>query len=297
MVDIAEMVADVQRGMIPAGAYSDPDVFALEVEHLFARAWVFLAHESEIPNPGDYLVRRVVADSFLVTRTCPTTSATSPSTSTSTPARATRGSSCTGGRSRRGPTTSSTSSRRCSSSAVAATSVRPSWWPPHTSLEHFDDEAIGPAFDEIFHANVASQLLSVKAALGPLRAARGSVVLTVSTSGFYAGRGGVLYVASKFAVRGLVLALARELAPAVRVNGVAPGGTLATDLRGPETLDLAGRRLADAPDREADLRARSPLELALSPEDHAGSYVFLASDRSRGMTGTFLHPDGGQAVR
>jgi NAD(P)-dependent dehydrogenase (short-subunit alcohol dehydrogenase family) len=51
-----------------------------------------------------------------------------------------------------------------------------------------------------------------------------TVILTVSTSGFYPGRGGILYVASKFAVRGCVVELAHELAPSVRVNGVAPGG-------------------------------------------------------------------------
>jgi NAD(P)-dependent dehydrogenase (short-subunit alcohol dehydrogenase family) len=106
----------------------------------------------------------------------------------------------------------------------------------------------------------------------------------------------VLYVASKFAVRGLVTALAEELAPSVRVNGVAPGGTLGTDLRGPAALGLAGRPLGDEPDRAAALAARSPLGVALTPEDMAWSYVFLASDRSRGITGTAVHPDGGAAM-
>ena len=79
-----------------------------------------------------------------------------------------------------------------------------------------------------------------------LRRTGGSVVLTVSTSGFYPGRGGVLYVASKFAVRGCVIALAHELAPEVRVNGVAPGGTLGTELTGPASLDLDGQVLGAA---------------------------------------------------
>ncbi len=122
-------------------------------------------------------------------------------------------------------------------------------------------------------------------------------MLTCSTSGFYPGRGGVLYVASKFAVRGLVVALAHELAPDVRVNGVAPGGTVGTDLRGPAALGLDDESLGDRPGREAELRARTPLQVALTPADHAESYVFLASDRSRGITGTFLHPDGGIGVK
>ncbi|MEP6658896.1 MAG: 3-(cis-5,6-dihydroxycyclohexa-1,3-dien-1-yl)propanoate dehydrogenase [Acidimicrobiales bacterium] len=153
------------------------------------------------------------------------------------------------------------------------------------------------AFDEIFRANVASQILSVKAALPALQASRGSIVLTVSTSGFYPGRGGVLYVATKFAVRGLVIALAHDLAPDVRVNGVAPGGTLGTDLRGLASLGLESERLDSDPNREADLRARTPLHVALTPKDHAWSYVFLASRRSQGITGTFVHSDGGRGVR
>ncbi|MQA64183.1 MAG: SDR family oxidoreductase, partial [Actinophytocola sp.] len=51
------------------------------------------------------------------------------------------------------------------------------------------------------------------------------------------------------------------------------------------------------PDRAAELRNRTPLEVALTPEDHAGSYVFLASDMARGMTGTCLHPDGGVGIK
>ena len=37
--------------------------------------------------------------------------------------------------------------------------------------------------------------------------------------------------------------------------------------------------------------------MALTPADHAGSYVFLASDAARGITGTFLRTDGGIDVK
>ena len=118
-------------------------------------------------------------------------------------------------------------------------------------------DAIAPSFDEMFHVNVLSQILGVKAALPALTASGGSIVLTVSTSGFYPGRGGVLYVATKFAVRGLVIAMAHELAPHVRVNGVAPGGTIGTELRGPEALGLDTRSLGDTPGRAEELKARA----------------------------------------
>ncbi|MFI6322546.1 SDR family oxidoreductase [Nonomuraea sp. NPDC050556] len=166
----------------------------------------------------------------------------------------------------------------------------------YRGLGDLDDDAFDAAFDEIYRVNVRSHLVSVKAALPALRESRGSVVLTVSTSGFYPGRGGVLYVGSKFAVRGSVLALAHELAPDIRVNGVAPGGTLGTELRGSQALGEAGRTLPNG-NREAELKARTPLGVALTPADHAGSYVFLASDRARGITGTTIHSDGGIGIR
>ena len=172
----------------------------------------------------------------------------------------------------------------------------------YRGVSELDAELIDEAFDEIFRTNVKSHLHSVRAALPALRdaASRGStsvVLLTESTSGYYPGRGGVLYVSSKFAVRGMVTALAHELAPDIRVNGVAPGGTLNTDLRGLASLDLDGKRLDDTPGRAADLAGRVPLQVALSGPDHAWSYVFLASDRARGITGDVLHPDGGMGVK
>jgi NAD(P)-dependent dehydrogenase (short-subunit alcohol dehydrogenase family) len=166
----------------------------------------------------------------------------------------------------------------------------------YRGLADLDDDQLDAGFDEMFAVNVKSQLVCVRAALAELRRAGGSVVLTVSTSGFYPGRGGVLYVASKFAVRGCVIALAHELAPDVRVNGVAPGGTLGTELTGPGSLGLADRVLGATPGREEDLRARTPLQVALTGDDHAGSYVFLASDRARGITGTVVHSDGGVGI-
>ena len=167
----------------------------------------------------------------------------------------------------------------------------------YRGLADIPGDQLDAAFDEMFAVNVKSQLVTVQAALPELRKAHGSVVLTVSTSGFYPGRGGILYVASKFAVRGCVIALAHELAPDVRVNGVAPGGTLGTELTGPHSMGLDNQVLGATAGREEDLRRRTPLQVALSGADHAGSYVFLASDRARGITGTVVHSDGGAGIK
>lgn len=69
-MDHSEVLADVRRGgMIPAYMYNDSEIFELEKQRLFSRAWLFVAHESEIPQPGgDYVVRRVLQDSFIVAR-------------------------------------------------------------------------------------------------------------------------------------------------------------------------------------------------------------------------------------
>lgn len=167
----------------------------------------------------------------------------------------------------------------------------------YRGVSDIDADILAAAFDEMFRTNVLSQLQSVKAAVSALQAQTGSsIVLTESTSSFHPGRGGVLYVASKFAVRGLVASLAHELAPGIRVNGGAPGGTLDTDLRGLASLGLDGVRL-DSPNRASDLAARVPLNVALTGHDHAWSFVFLASDRSRGITGETIHPDGGFGLR
>lgn len=167
----------------------------------------------------------------------------------------------------------------------------------YKGISEIDADVIDEAFEEMYSINVKSHIHSVKAALPALRESKGSIVLTESTSAYFPGRGGVLYVSSKFAVRGLVTALANELAPDIRVNGVAPGGTLNTDLRGLSTLGLDSKRLNDTPGREAELAGRVPLHVALSGNDHAWSYVFLASERSRGITGGVVHPDGGIGIK
>jgi cis-3,4-dihydrophenanthrene-3,4-diol dehydrogenase len=91
--------------------------------------------------------------------------------------------------------------------------------------------------------------------------------------------------------------LAVELAPDIRVNGVAPGGTL-TDLRGLQSLGNDDRSQFSAPDMAERLRAGNPLHLALEPADLAGAYLFLASRRdAQGITGTIVQVDAGGLLR
>lgn len=167
----------------------------------------------------------------------------------------------------------------------------------YRGLEAIDPESLPMALEEIYRVNVLSQLLSTRLAIPLLRDSKGAVILTSSSSGFYPGRGGILYVGSKFAVRGSTISLAHELAPDIRVNCVAPGGVLGTDLRGSASLGQADRRMSANAERVDNLKQLTPLRLAMTPEDIAGSYVFLGSDAALGMSGEFLHPNGGMGLR
>lgn len=168
-------------------------------------------------------------------------------------------------------------------------------WDFGMSLELLPAESISSAFDELLGVNVKACLLGAKAALSELRAARGSIIFTVSNAGFWPGGGGPVYTASKHAVVGLVKQLAYELCPEVRVNGVAPGG-MPTDLRGPRSLDLHDSSFGSLPVDQIVERL-SPLERPIRAQDYTGHYVLLAS-RSEGQTttGSVHICDGGLGV-
>ena len=169
-------------------------------------------------------------------------------------------------------------------------------WDFATSLDDLPAERIDAAFDELFHVNVKGCLNLAKAALPALVRSAGSLIFTVSNAGFDPAGGGPLYTASKHALVGLIRQLAYEFAPAVRVNGVAPG-PIETDLRGPGALGLADRSIASL-DLSAVAGPNVPMGFVPAPADYAGGYVFLASRRdSRPATGGVLKLDTGIAVR
>lgn len=171
-------------------------------------------------------------------------------------------------------------------------------WDFNQSLYRTTDEQLGTAFDEIFAVNVKGCLLGAKAALEPLVESEGCMIFTISNAGFFPDGGGALYTMSKHALVGLVRQLAYELAPRVRVNGVAPG-PMPTDIRGADALGLAERSMADVLPAVTELAEqhlpRMHMPLA---DEYAGAYVFLASRANSNMaTGTILNVDGGFAVR
>ncbi|UGS38229.1 aromatic ring-hydroxylating oxygenase subunit alpha [Capillimicrobium parvum] len=63
-----EAIQLLDSGYVPSWIYRDEQVFELEKQHLFRRNWVFLAHETELEEPGDFVVRAIVDDSILMVR-------------------------------------------------------------------------------------------------------------------------------------------------------------------------------------------------------------------------------------
>lgn len=170
-------------------------------------------------------------------------------------------------------------------------------WDYFASLRKYDLASLDKAFDEIFSVNVKGYLLAAAAARSALVASRGSIILTLSNASFYAGGGGPLYVASKHAGLGLVKQLAYELAPEVRVNGVAPGGTV-TPLGGPAATGKAEARLDEIPGFQESVADAMPLKMIAQPEDHAAHYVLLASrENSPATTAHVIQSDGGWEIR
>ena len=57
-----------EESKLLAKVYNEPSIFEMEAKKIFQKTWVFLAHETEIPWPGDYVLRRIIDDSFIVAR-------------------------------------------------------------------------------------------------------------------------------------------------------------------------------------------------------------------------------------
>ena len=60
---------DQEQREVHMRVLTDPEIYRLELEHIFARAWVGVAYTTEIPNPGDYVLRYIGEDRVIVVRT------------------------------------------------------------------------------------------------------------------------------------------------------------------------------------------------------------------------------------
>jgi phenylpropionate dioxygenase-like ring-hydroxylating dioxygenase large terminal subunit len=59
---------DPDAGVVSAKIFVDEDIYRLEQERIYGRSWLFLAHDSEIPEPGDFVTRSMGEDPVIVWR-------------------------------------------------------------------------------------------------------------------------------------------------------------------------------------------------------------------------------------
>ncbi|MET0226784.1 MAG: pteridine reductase [Dokdonella sp.] len=137
-------------------------------------------------------------------------------------------------------------------------------------------------WDELFAANARAPLFLAQAAAPHLAARQGAIVNLVDIYAEQPLAQHSVYTMAKAALAASTRALALELAPDVRVNGVAPGAVL-----WPE----AGKAAAE---RE-QLIARTPLRRAGTPEDVAGAVLWLLRD-AKFVTGQIIRVDGGRSL-
>lgn len=64
----ASIAGLVAEGRVHSRVYTDPGIFELEIERIFSVAWVFVGHESEVPEPGDYRMRTIGRTPVLLVR-------------------------------------------------------------------------------------------------------------------------------------------------------------------------------------------------------------------------------------
>jgi NAD(P)-dependent dehydrogenase (short-subunit alcohol dehydrogenase family) len=166
-----------------------------------------------------------------------------------------------------------------------------------TRLDRIAPEELAQSFQRLFAINVQGYLLGARCAIESLRESRGSMIFTLSNSAFYAGGGGILYVTAKHALVGMIRQLAYELAPEIRVNGVAPGATN-TPMKSLEGLNKRSQPLNAIPGFEEAAARAVPLQRIAEAEDHTGHYVLLASRENAALTTAhIIHSDGGWEVR
>lgn len=137
-------------------------------------------------------------------------------------------------------------------------------------------------FDKVMDLNVKGVWAASQAAAAIMEKQGSGVILNTSSMvSIYGQSAGVAYPASKFAVNGITLSLARELGPkGIRVNAVAPGIT-ETDMMKAVPKEMI-----------QPLIRQIPLGRLGQPEDIANAFVFLASDQASYITGVVLQVDG-----
>ncbi len=144
------------------------------------------------------------------------------------------------------------------------------------------EDVTGEMFKKVMDLNVNAVFYCSKAVSEIMKENGGGVILNASSIVSRDGQEtGIAYPVSKFAINGLTLSLAKELAKHnIRVNAVGPGITN-TDMVANTPKELIEPFIATI-----------PLGRLAEPEDIANAYIFLASDKASYISGQVLYVDG-----
>lgn len=63
-----EIAGLVRSDSVHKRVYTDPEIFALEMERIYGQAWIYVGHESQVKNPGDYHTTRIGDQDVIMTR-------------------------------------------------------------------------------------------------------------------------------------------------------------------------------------------------------------------------------------
>lgn len=153
----------------------------------------------------------------------------------------------------------------------------------HEDLDALDAED----FVDIYRLNTIAPFQMIRACAPAMRGGGiGAVVNVASVAGVFGNGSSVAYAASKGALVTMTRSLARALAPAIRVNAVAPGyvGTGWFEKRlGEEGFAALNERIA----------SKTPMGIAAGPDDVAGPIVQLLDPDARAITGEVMLVDAG----
>ena len=138
--------------------------------------------------------------------------------------------------------------------------------------------------DAVVRVNLHTTLYAAREAIPLMRRGRNPSIINLgSVAGHNGGaNGAALYAATKGAIHAFTRGLAKELAPEIRVNAIAPGVVL-TDLHRNHTTPEALKQYAET----------TPRKRLGRPEDHAAAAVFLSAAGSSFITGEIMNVNGG----
>jgi NAD(P)-dependent dehydrogenase (short-subunit alcohol dehydrogenase family) len=148
----------------------------------------------------------------------------------------------------------------------------------------------------VMSVNLDGAFLTLKASMKAMRDG-GTIVLTASAAGFKPERGIAAYAASKAAVIQLARVAAKEGAPRVRVNAIAPGGVetpIWSDQ--PFFADLVEKTGGEEAAYRDLAGSGTPLGRFAKPQEIAAQIAFLLSEEAAFTTGTCLVADGGYSL-